>query len=397
MTQLEERLRRGLKDYSGRIRPESLPALTEPPRPSRQRPVRWLASAAAALAVVGVIAGVSLARQRAPGPEFPSSPVSVPAGPGMPRYYVTVYETYVSGRNLPITKAEVRDSATGAKLTSLTVPTLVTQGGTDGVDVTAAGNDRTFVIYQTGTINARDRIAWLYLLQVAANGRSAKLTKMHVGVPRTLAVTDMALSPNGRMLAMDVQGCPNPGGCRYTGVRVVTIATGTARSWTSTTQGASFNVSWAGNSRVAFKWQSPRSHGYRLLTVTGRGGNLLAASRPIASPPAVATGYVPAALVTANGRTVITSTVSPGNGNVTAKIVELNAQTDKVLRVLATVTGSANSLEQGCNVLSLAPSGLHLLVACPYFGRLDGSKFKPLPGFPSPSHSGISQQSTGAW
>ncbi len=396
MTQLEERLRRGLKDYSQRIRPESLPELSEPSRRPRTRAVRWLAPAAAALAVVGVLAGVSLARQHAQ-PAFLSNPVSVPAGPGMPRFYVTVYETYVSGRSLPITKAEVLDSTTGAKLTSLTVPTLVTQGGTDGVDVTAAGDDRTFVIYQSGSISARDRITWLYLLLVAANGRSATLTKMNVDVPRALAVTDMALSPDGRMLAMDVEYCPDRGGCQYTGVRVVTIATRTARSWTTTTRGASFNVSWAGNSRVAFEWQSPRGHGYRLLQVTGRGGNVLAASRPIASPPAEATGYVPVALVTANGRTVITAIVSSAHGTATAKIVELNSRTGKLVRVLATVTGSANSLVQGCNVISLAPSGLHLLVACPYFGRLDGSTFKSLPGFPSPSHSGISQQSTGAW
>jgi hypothetical protein len=52
---------------------------------------------------------------------------------------------------------------------------------------------------------------------------------------------------------------------------------------------------------------------------------------------------------------------------------------------------------EGCNVLSLGPVGIHLLVACPDFGRLDGSVFKPLPGFPSPSKSGISQRSTSAW
>jgi hypothetical protein len=397
MTQLEERLRRGLKDYSERIRPESLPPLSEPPR-RRRRAVRWLAPAAAALAAVGVIAGVSLARQQSPGSPFLSSPVYVPAGPGMPPYYVTVYETYVQGRNLPITKAEVHDSATGKKLTSLTVPTLVTQDGTNGVDVTAAGNDRTFVIYQTATISARDRVAWLYLLQVAANGRSAKLSRMRIDVPKTLAVDYLALSPDGRMLAMQEQYCPNAGGCVYTGIRIVTIRTGAVRTWTTRKNGAPFDVSWAGNTRVAFLWEGQgAAQGYRLLDLTGSGGNLLASKR-IATPPPVAVdgGAIPDALVTANGRTVITSTVSPGTGTVTAKIIELNAKTGKQLRVLSTVTGSAKSL-QYCQVVSLAPSGLHLLVSCPYFGRLDGSKFKPLPGFPSPSHSGISQQSTGAW
>jgi hypothetical protein len=92
---------------------------------------------------------------------------------------------------------------------------------------------------------------------------------------------------------------------------------------------------------------------------------------------------------------------------VTARIIELNARTGKLLRVLHTVTmhgvppnqgmNSATSLDQECNVLSLGPSGVHLLVACYAFGMIDGSVFTPLPGFPSPSSSGVSQQTTGAW
>jgi hypothetical protein len=38
-----------------------------------------------------------------------------------------------------------------------------------------------------------------------------------------------------------------------------------------------------------------------------------------------------------------------------------------------------------------------VLVACFAFGRLDGSRFTPLPGFPSPSSSGISGQQAAAW
>lgn len=394
MTKLEERLRSGMKDYCGRIRPESLTPLSEPALRRRPRAVRWLAPAAAALAVVGVIAGVSLARQPAQQPAFLGNPVFVPAGPGMPRYYVTVYETYTSKG--VITKAEVRDSATGAELTSLTVPTLVIQQTTYGVSITAAGDDRTFVIYQTASPSGTDNITWLYLLRVAANGRSAKLTKMRIDVPRTLAVDSVALSPDGRMLAMDELECVTHR-CQ-SGIRVVTIKTGEVRTWTTRKTGlppgTPYNLSWAGNTRVVFLWQG---QGYRLLNVTGPGGNLLAASKRIASPPATRLNGDPMALVTANGRTVITSAVSSGTGTVKAGIFELNAATGKLLRVLRTVTGSASTLDEGCSVVSLAPSGLHLLIACPYFGRLDGSKFTRLPGFPSPSRSGISQQWTGAW
>jgi hypothetical protein len=401
MTELEERLRRGMNRYSERIRLESLPPLREPPGRRPRPTVRWLAPVAAAAVVVGVIVGVSLAGQHARRPSGlrtggSATAAPVPLGPGMPAYYATVFQTYTAAGN-PLTMAKVLDSATGAELKSLTVPTLFTQGGANGADITAAANDRTFVIYETGTVSARDRIAWFFLLRVAANGHSATLSRMRVNMPRALAVDYVTLSPNGRMLAMQEQYCPNPGGCEYTGIRVVTIATGAVRTWTTKENGAPFNVSWAGNTRVTFLWEGPGPSGDRLMSLTGPGGNLLTASRPVASPPAEQSGYFPTALVTADGRTVITSTVSSGTGTATAKIVELDAQTGKLLSVLYTVTGPARSLDERCNVLSLGPVGIHILVACPDFGRLDGSVFKPLPGFPSPSRSGISQQSTGAW
>ncbi len=87
-------------------------------------------------------------------------------------------------------------------------------------------------------------------------------------------------------------------------------------------------------------------------------------------------------------------------------IVELSARTGRLLRVLHTATvyratpgnsGTVGQLDQNCNVLSLGPTGVHVLVACFAFGRLDGTRFTPLPGFPSPSSSGISGQQAAAW
>lgn len=99
MTELEERLRRGMNRYSERIRLESLPPLREPSGRRPRRTVRWLAPVAAAAVVVSVIVGVSLAGQHAQRPSAlwaggGATATPVPPGPGMPPYYATVFQTY---------------------------------------------------------------------------------------------------------------------------------------------------------------------------------------------------------------------------------------------------------------------------------------------------------------
>ena len=135
------------------------------------------------------------------------------------------------------------------------------------------------------------------------------------------------------------------------------------------------------------------------------------ASRAIGSPQPEPSQYVPAALVTPDGNLVITSTVQNISHffglrhTVVSQIVELSARTGQLVRILHTVTQSgvasgANGVgvaDQSCNVLSLGPAGVHVLVACPGFGRLDGRRFTALPGFPSSSSSGISGQQAAAW
>ena len=407
MTDLEDRLRRDLKDLSERAQPGSTRPLRVPPVRRWSRAVRWLAPVAATAAVIGVIAGVSLADQSAG--RLPA-PLDTPGR--MPRYYVTVWQAFVASR--VVTKAVVHDSATGAMLTTMPVPTLTdSQGSTGGLSITAAGDDRTFVITeQPGSPN----VIGFYLLRVAAHGRSASLSRLKLSVPGSLSVADVALSPDGTRLAMDVQSC-NARTCQYTGIRVVTLASGAVSTWTTRANGFPSGVSWVGNGQVAFDWQSgihtpPPSQRteYRLLSLTRAGRDLMTA-RAIGSPRPEPTQYMPAALVTPDGSVVVTSTVQnipDGHRRYTvvAKIIELSARTGRLLRVLHTATvyratpgnsGTVGQLDQNCNVLSLGPTGVHVLVACFAFGRLDGSRFTPLPGFPSPSSSGISGQTTGAW
>jgi hypothetical protein len=411
MTELEERLRRGMKKYSERIGSDVIRPLQEPSPTRRSGVMRWLAPAAAAIAVTGVVAGVSVASHQATTSR-PSAAL------GMPRYYMTVSQTDPGRRKKISTDAVVHDSATGAALASVRIPTLMSAGGVAYDGISGAADDRTFLIYETlAPSTGPQAITWLFMLHVAANGRSIALQPLRITVPRGLAIGYLALSPDGGMLAMVEDGCPDSGGCEYTGIRVVNIATRSEQAWTTRKTGATFNVSWVGNSRVAFLWDGRWCaastgkcgglFGYRLLDVTGPGGNLLA-STPIASPSLEPTDARRTALVAADGRTVFTSTVQHvlgrhGTETVVAKIIELNARTGRLLRVLHTVTyrvppksGLPPWLEN-CNVLSLGPSGVHLLVACFGFGRLDGSVFTPLPWFPTSSNDGDIPPATAAW
>jgi hypothetical protein len=413
MTDLEDRLRRDLHMVSERAGAGSIRPLRVPPARRRPAAVRWLAPVAAVAAVIGVVAGVSLAgRSQGHQPAPQQSPE--PVGP-MPPYLVTLAATYP--QNAPW--AFVRDSATGAVLTSVHLPALVTSGGSSSPSITA-GDDRTYIITVSGWDQGKATttgpphevsINRYYLMRLAADGRSASLTRLHI--PISPHATDgIALSPDGSMVATAVQAC-HVGGCQYTGIQVVTLATGASRTWTTQARGAPFSVSWAGNGHIAFQWRQA----YRLLDITQPGGNLLASSVPIAGPPAVPTGFVPPALVTSDGRAVITSTVQnipEGNGRdtVVGKIVELDAGTGQVLQVLHTATvrdvttegdtvqTDVSDLDQTCKVLSLAPVGVHALVQCFGFGRVDGARFTPLPGVPNPNATTVSGSDiwgTGAW
>jgi hypothetical protein len=420
VTDLEDRLRRDLHRVSERAGPGSIRPLRVPPARRRPAAVRWLAPVAAVAAVIGVVTGVSLAsRSQGHRPAPQQSPVPPePAGP-MPPYYVTLAATYP--QNAPW--AFVRDSATGAVLTSVHLPALVTNEAQSSPSITA-GDDRTYIITVSGsntvgqaTATGRPHVVTVtryYLMRVAADGRSASLIRLRIPLSPD-ATGDIALSPDDSMVATAVQSC-QIGGCRYTGIQVVTLATGASRTWTTQVRGAPFSVSWAGQGHIAFQWRQ----GYRRLDITRPGSNLLAA-QPIAGPPAVPTGFVPPALVTSDGRAVITSTVRnipEGNGRdtVVAEIVELDARTGQLVQVLHTATArgvttkedvrgqaSVSEFDQDCTVLDLGPTGVQALVQCFGFGRLDGNRFTPLPGVPYPIRfigstvSGSDIWGTGAW
>jgi len=408
MTALEDRLRNELSQLAALAQPETIRPLCDSAPGRRSGAARFLAPVAAMAAVVIVAIASAVLAARLPhrgAPPVPAAPELVRTNT-VPRFYVLAEQSYVDGGSKLVTYATVHSSATGGTLAKATLPGLLSQGGYFAPSITGAANDRTFVVMETNYSSAGS-IVWLFRLQVSASGRSIHVTRLPVHVPSTVTVDDVALSPDGSRLAMTAQWDCGQSRCQYTGIRIVNLATGAITIWSTHANGAPFNGSWAGDKAVAFEWQPGTGRGavYRVLPVSGAPVDLLTASHPVASPPAVSTGYVPDALVTPDGKSVITSDVVPFTHlwfihGAEARIVELNAQTGHLERTLytASANGQSGTLVQSCNVLSLGPGGQHPLVDCfSKLGALIDGQIVSLPGFPSASSSGISGQQAIAW
>jgi hypothetical protein len=267
--------------------------------------------------------------------------------------------------------------------------------------ISAAADGRTFAI--------TDDLGF-FLLRVAADGRSAQLTRLPIHVPYVLSDT-AALSPDGSQLAIDVEACPK-GGC-HEGIEVVSLTTGASRLWLGpSTAGSPLSPAWLGSGDgIMFLWQlasSSTPQGYRLLDISGPGGGLLSSSRPMVSPPAQNGWEFPGAMLTPDGRGLITTDYRnipgrDGGGTAILRVVELSASTGQLLRVLHVATEHYGrgilaklAADADCQVLSLGGTGLRALVQCPGFGRLDGDRFTPLPGLPV-SMNGTGIGGTAAW
>lgn len=379
-----------------------------PLRRRSARTRRWLILVAGAAAVVVVLAVVMVGFGfgfgfigRASAPTGPTALMTTSVAKNLPRYYVVAFQRYTNAGHTIRIYAVVHDTETGAALATVRVPRLIPDGGGADPTISGAADDRTFVLME-GTESAVHDVVWCFLLRVAANGRSVKVTKVPISFPSSMAIDDTALSPDGTRLAMDAQWSCGKTRCAGAGIRVVDLATGNVRSWTTQASGHPVRVSWAGNDQLAFEWQTGLIHppsgqhtGYRLIGVRGAGSNLLAGPA-IASPAATPNYGVQAALVTPDGKDVITSEEQnfrtwTGRVDIVARVIELSARTGRTLRVLYTtavdhattgVSGDAITLDGECNVIALGPDATSPLVDCFSFGVLAHRTLVTLPGVP---------------
>ena len=364
-------------------------------RAAHSRRRRMAVRAASVVAVVALVAGVSVVSRTGgpvPGPAdrppglLLDAAVTAPlparaAVSGMPRYYVTTDHVR------PV--AEVRDSATGKTLSVVRLP-----GGIDPKmsQVAAAGNDHTFVLALFSFPRTR-----FYLMRVAAGGHSARLASLTVPPLPAGAVADaVAVSADGSRLAVSVQ----LSGGQHGAIEVVSLATGAVRMWTTDRVGLPGDLSWAdGGRELGFFWQddraaggSPRTSasGLWLLDTSAPGDSLMSGRRIL--PAFVGSDTVQSAVLTPDGSTVIASVAYDGvyhvnRGTVVGGLVELSARTGRPLRTLL-AQRAAYSADPGhpgwyitsCGLVAADATGNHLLVSCDSFGRLDHGRFTALPG-----------------
>jgi hypothetical protein len=371
-----------------------------PPAGRRSR-LLWAAGVAA---VIGVVTVAVLLAVLPAGPAPGHRPGRAVPPAAMPRYYVTI------SRYVVHPEAVVRESASGNVTGQVAIPATAR---TAVVLVTAAADDRSFVIggYETGPAGSLDMR--FFRLRLGAGGRPGPLTELpRVAVPLLTGVRDsavqgvtgIALSPDGTMLAVSLQyQAPSMEPLHYGGIEVINLVTGATRTWIS----GELTYwpgppSWVGGDRmIEFAWWHdlslagqlpPALAGIRQLEVAAPGRNLLD-SRLIRG---VAGRSVYSALVAPDGRDVIASTcrdvAGPGDrsGTVTGQIVELSVPDGRLIRVLRRqtaryqVTGGENPLNASCSVLSLDPTGTQVLAVCFQLGRIEGGVFTALPGAPVP-------------
>jgi len=348
-----------------------------------------------------LVAGLTPAHK--PAAHKPAVSGSAPAS--LPRFYVTT-SSAPGGRGI---QAVVRASASGQVTGTVPVPSAIPVEWADsgGTFVTAAADDRSFIIgVQGGQEPTKIGLDLrLFRFAISAAGKPGHLTELAPAPMRNETTEGIALSPDGKLLAVSLQNdsSPDPVGA----IQVLNLATGAIRTWTAPARSVYIPgpPSWADGSRViAFTWlrstqsglmSAPR--GIRLLDTTAPGDNLVAGTVIVPSG-VVAAGSIVSALITPDGRDVIVVTwrdLTPraSTHTVVVQLAELQAATGRLVRLLYTRTGRYDqvpviTLQDSLGVLSLGSQGRYALVQGIRFGWLDvggpdPGQFTPLPAVPA--------------
>src|SRR5579863_4022647 len=388
MPDLENLLREELQREAQKVQPELLRPLQVPTRRSSWRPrLLPFTAAAAVIAVItagALVAGLTAAHK--PAAHKPAVSGSDPAI--LPRFYVTTSSS-PGGRGI---QAVVRASASGQVTGTVRVPSAppVEWADSGGTFVTAAADDRSFIIGVQGG-QAPTKLGLdlrLFRFAISGAGKPGHLTELAPAPMRNETTEGIALSPDGKLLAVSLQRDSSPDAVGA--IQVLDLATGATRTWTAPAHSVYIPgpPSWADGSRViAFTWlrstqsglmSAPR--GIRLLDTAAPGDNLVAGT-VIVPRGVVAAGSIVSALITPDGRDVIVVTwrdLTPraSTHTVIVQFTELQAATGRLVRLLYTRTERYDevtfiTLQDSLGVLSLGSQGRYALVQGIQFGWLD--------------------------
>jgi WD40-like Beta Propeller Repeat len=401
VTPLEDRVRDAIRAKAAEVPPGSVPPLRLPARRrspfsfthgGRERPggpaararagrawaapLAAAAGVAAALAVLFALTGVIHSGRSANG--HPSGLAA------LPRYYVAL--TFTSDEpfggygelSTPQTRAVVRATATGRALATVTPPwPYGTFAG-----ITAAAGDRTFVVAAQKLVRIpRDGPVTVpatkfFLLRLGPGlGRPVgrvTLTPLPIpAIPAGTEVGDFAISPDGSRLAVVSGRKERPKLNVYDKQKlsVYNLHAGTERTYRSGSVGNAPGVpitwitqnslSWGTDNRtLAFVYGAWNGReGVRFLDTDRPGSGLLANSR-VAVPQSRTTTWAQVQL-TADGQTIIGNVDNPYVNGSLEHLVQVSAQTGKIVRVIHVTRGMADDVVQ---VHWMSPSGRVLIV-----------------------------------
>ncbi len=356
-------------------------------RPARGRRWRgWLAPVTAAIAVIAVAVSLVIVRDMSNGPVVP--PAAAGSAASVPPYYVML--TQQSGQYPPTSLAAIRhDLVVGNSRTGKQLATLAPPKGSTFFGVTAAADDRTFVVdtLPVGKVyNSTAARTWYLLKLVPGTATPARLTRL--AIPQLANVTAIALSGSGAELAVATGG--GGGALGFVGLsggtfppslpgvlRLYSVSTGKLlRTWSTSDQSVfgagpgiisenTTELTWVDDDHaIAFytMWTTPKPSNktskyfnhqtVRELNVTASGGQLLADSRvtwsltkpnqPLSQPDSC--NFPDGVLVAADGKSIVCDSITFPAGpyhqgqHWTVRWLTYSTTGPTVARVLETVT-----------------------------------------------------------
>jgi WD40-like Beta Propeller Repeat len=394
MTEIERRLARELRDAAADIDAGSVPPLVLPRGQARRgsaragtaRPARWghltprmLAPLAAAASVLAVAAGAVALSSLSRTGDAPATRDSVLRS--VPRYYIALAAPEPATPKVGHA-AGIYATGTGALLASIRAPSAYPAF----VGVSAAADDRTFALAARAYPHGGRAAVTFYLASFRPGDRSVSLTGITAAqVPAGASFDGFALSPDGRSLAFAYERSGTDGAVTEV-LKVLDLATGTARTWTSAhgnVAGAGLGpqaLTWSANGRtLAFAWYGtgagPRgttmlaTTGLRLLRIGNPSPGLVSSSRRsirlynVAGHPDPL-GFVPTSAILAPGGQVVAA-AGTNQAGTAGGFAEFSAVSGRRVRTLWWKHLPSAASGQAMTVLWASESGGTLVVSGP--------------------------------